>query len=458
MKIHFIAIGGALMHNLAIALKRKGYEISGSDDEIYDPSKSRLNAEALLPEQMGWAISRIHKDLDLVILGMHARKDNPELHQAKALGIRVCSYPEFLYEQSREKLRIVVGGSHGKTTTTSMIMHILAQNNLDFDYAVGAQLDGFDCMVQLSDAPIIVIEGDEYLSSPIDRRAKFLHYNPHIALITGVAWDHINVFPTFDVYKEQFERFIDTISPNGHLIYYKQDSVLQDYAPKCTGTIIGYDTPPYTTTEGKTTLIPSGQLDKRPVPLRIFGAHNLQNMEAARQCCRILGIGDRAILNAMSSFGGASKRLEIIAQKEGRVLYKDFAHAPSKVKATVKAMQEQFSTRPLLALLELHTFSSLNRNFMTEYAGSMEKAAEVFVYFSPDTLKRKKMPAIAPEEVASIFAHPNIRIFTDATLLQAALVEQITTSSSNILMMSSGHWGGISWSLLKNKFELNAKN
>jgi UDP-N-acetylmuramate: L-alanyl-gamma-D-glutamyl-meso-diaminopimelate ligase len=443
-RIHFIAIGGALMHNLALALHEKGYQISGSDDEIYDPSRSRLSKAGLLPAIMGWHPEQITSSIDAIILGMHARPDNPELLRAQELGITIYSYPEYLYEQSQEKTRVVVGGSHGKTTTTSMIMHILSHHQIDFDYAVGAQLEGFDLMVRLSDAPLIVIEGDEYLSSPIDRRPKFLHYQPHIAVLTGVAWDHINVFPTFEEYKIQFQKFIESIDQEGTLIYYKGDEHLVEYAKDAPVQTIAYTTPPFVIKDYQTNLLlPFSVADINAFELQIFGQHNLQNLQAARLVCRELGLSDGQILEAIQSFGGAAKRLETLVQKPNQAIFKDFAHAPSKVKATIKAVKNQYENRILVAALELHTFSSLNKQFLEQYRGAMEAADVAFVYYSHHTLEMKKLPAIDPTEVQVAFEHSNLTVFTDKKQLEVALAKVISTTGQNLLLMSSGNWNGM---------------
>ncbi len=443
-KIHFIAIGGALMHNLALAMHQQGYHITGSDDEIYDPSRSRLAAAGLLPQQMGWSPERITNELDAIILGMHARPDNPELAKAKALGLPIYSYPEYLYAQSQQKTRVVVGGSHGKTTTTAMIMHILHYHKVDFDYAVGAQLEGFDLMVRLSDAPIIVIEGDEYLSSPIDRRSKFLHYQPHIAILTGVAWDHINVFPTLENYQSQFDAFVETIDPKGTLIYYKKDAYLQALAAKTNCQTIGYTTPAATIESHQTYLQQDYNItNKVPVALQIFGNHNLQNLQAARLVCRELGLSDGEIVEAIASFGGAAKRLETLSSTAEQVIFKDFAHAPSKVKATIQAVQAQFPERKLIAALELHTFSSLNKEFLSQYQSAMDAADTAIVYYSEHTLAIKKLPAISAAEIQAAFGHKNLLVYTNPEKLATKLKELKAQKPVNVLLMSSGNWGGM---------------
>lgn len=448
MKIHFIAIGGALMHNLALALNQKGYIITGSDDEIYDPSKTRLEKAGLLPAQMGWDIKNIQVDLDAVIVGMHARPNNPELLKAQELGLTIYSYPEYIYLQSQQKKRVVVGGSHGKTTTTSMIMHILKYHQIDFDYAVGAQIEGFELMVRLSDAPLIVIEGDEYLSSPIDALPKFLHYYPHVAVLTGIAWDHINVFPTFRKYKKQFKKFVKTILQNGTLIYYKKDKLLQKIAEHAPAQVIAYDTPAHHIDNHQTyldvdynyRLANKGAIG---IPLQIFGKHNLQNFQAARMVCRELGLSDGQIFEAIQVFFGAAKRLETLSKKETQVVFKDFAHAPSKVKATINAVKQQYRNRRLIAALELHTFSSLNIDFLDEYLGSMGAADMAYVYYNPHTIRMKKLKDIEPAKVEDAFFHPNLTVFTDVESLETQLKKDVAAQKANLLLMSSGNWGGI---------------
>jgi len=448
MKIHFIAIGGALMHNLALALNQKGYQITGSDDEIYNPSRTRLEKAGLLPSKMGWDVANIQPNLDAIIVGMHARPNNPELLKAQELGLTIYSYPEYIYLQSQQKKRVVVGGSHGKTTTTSMIMHILKYHQIDFDYAVGAQLDGFELMVRLSDAPLIVIEGDEYLSSPIDVLPKFLHYYPHIAVLTGIAWDHINVFPTFGKYKKQFKKFVKTILQNGTLIYYKKDKHLQKIAGYAPAQTIAYDTPAHHIDNHQTYLDVdyNYQLTKQEgigVPLQIFGKHNLQNFQAARMVCRELGLSDGQIFKAIQAFSGAAKRLETLSKKNKQAIFKDFAHAPSKVKATINAVKQQYRERKLIAALELHTFSSLNVDFLEEYLGSMGAADMAYVYYNPDTIRMKKLEAIEPSKVEDAFFHPNLVVFTDEKKLETQLKKDIAAQRANLLLMSSGNWGGI---------------
>lgn len=451
MKIHFIAIGGSAMHNLAIALHLKGYEISGSDDEIFDPAKGRLAKYGLLPSKIGWDPDVISTDLDAVILGMHAREDNPELLKAKELGVKIYSYPEFLYEQSKDKKRIVVGGSHGKTTITSMIIHVLQQVNIDCDYMVGAQLEGFEVMVKLSDeANVMIIEGDEYLTSPIDRRPKFHLYQPDIGIISGIAWDHINVFPTFDNYVEQFRIFAKMIPENGAYIYCIDDAVLAEMSAEIAiPNKIPYSVHPYHIQNGITFL----ETRFGNTPLRIFGKHNLANLNAARLACLALGVDEKDFYSAISTFKGASKRLELVAQNENVAVYKDFAHSPSKLKATIEAVKEQFPDRRLVACMELHTFSSLNETFLKEYAGTMSGADVSIVYYDLHALKHKKLPDLEKSVVKSYFNQENIDVYTDSK----ELIDNILFAHkvpSVYLFMSSGNFNGVDLNELGNKIVL----
>lgn len=440
MRVHFIAIGGSAMHNLAIALKRKGDQVSGSDDEIFEPSKGRLKANGILPDKIGWDADAITTDIDAIILGMHARKDNPELLRAQELGLKIYSYPEFVYEQTKDKKRIVVGGSHGKTTITSMLLHVMDKLGIETDFLVGALLEGFDCMVQLSDAPYIVIEGDEYLSSPIDRRPKFHWYAPHIALISGIAWDHINVFPTFDNYVEQFKIYTDKIMPNGSLIYFQEDESIQSIIPQLREDVagIGYATPIYEVVDGTTFILNDGER----IPLKVFGNHNLQNMMGAKLMLNQIGVTDSDFYGAIKSFKGAAKRLELIAENETCTAYKDFAHSPSKLKATVAAVKEQFPKRKLIACMELHTFSSLKKDFLPQYKECMAEADEAFVYFSPDVVKHKRLEPISAELVKEAFGTNNVTVFTDSDAIVAAIKAQ-EWDYANLLLMSSGNFHGV---------------
>lgn len=429
------------MHNLAIALHRKGYVVTGSDDEIFEPSRSRLEKLGLLPAELGWFPDKLTTDVDQVILGMHARADNPELIRAKELGLRVFSYPEYLFEQTRDKKRVVIGGSHGKTTITAMILHVLNYHNMDCDYMVGAQLAGFDTMVRLTeDAPVAVLEGDEYLSSPIDRRPKFHLYRPHIAVISGISWDHINVFPTFENYVEQFSMFIELIEKGGRLIYCVSDPEVKKVAEETETDVvkIPYSVPEHITENGVTHLLtPEGK-----VRLKVFGRHNLMNLNAARMVCRALNVTDQRFYEAISSFKGAAKRLELVAEGERTSVFKDFAHSPSKLQATVQAVREQFNERELVACMELHTFSSLNRDFLKEYDGSMNGADVAIVYFNPHTLKHKKLPDITKKEVKKAFGRKDLEVFTDSDELRTYLLG-LKWKRRNLLMMSSGTFDGI---------------
>lgn len=446
MKVHFIAIGGSAMHNLAIALYLKGYQVSGSDDEIFEPSKGRLNKYGLLPNSIGWNTDKITSELDAVILGMHAREDNPELKKAQELGLKIFSYPEYIYEQTKGKTRVVIGGSHGKTSITSMILHVLTQNNINHDYMVGAQLEGFECMVKLSEeAEIVVLEGDEYLSSPIDRRPKFHLYRPNIAIISGIAWDHINVFPTFEIYVDQFAQFINLIEPNGSLIYFEGDNELKKLAENARTDIqvTPYSTHPHEIKDGVSTIIS----DNKKTPLEIFGEHNLQNLMGAKLVCKELGVSDADFDKAISTFKGASKRLELVKKNEQTAIFKDFAHSPSKLKATTKAVKSQWPERELIACMELHTFSSLNKEFLQQYKHSMETADKAFVYYSPETIAHKRLEPISKEEVAAAFGSDNVTVFTDSK----KLIEEIKSfdwNDKNLLLMSSGNFNGVSFEKL----------
>jgi UDP-N-acetylmuramate: L-alanyl-gamma-D-glutamyl-meso-diaminopimelate ligase len=440
MRVHFIAIGGSAMHNLALALHQKGYIITGSDDEIFEPSRTRLEQKGILPSQMGWYPEKITNDLDAVILGMHAREDNPELIRAKELGVKIYSYPEYLYEQTKDKCRIVVGGSHGKTSTTAMVMHVLRHANVKFDYMVGAQLDGFDTMVSLSDdAEYAVFEGDEYLTSPIDRRPKFHLYKPNIGLVTGIAWDHINVFPTFDFYVKQFEIFSDLVEDGGRFIYFGNDAHLSKIAANAKSTIKteAYATHPYEIVDGICQLI-AGDLR---IPLKIFGEHNLQNIAGAKAICNAIGVSDNTFYDAIATFAGAAKRLQLLASNKSSNIYLDFAHSPSKLMATTKAVKEQFPNRKLVACMELHTFSSLNKDFLSEYNGTMSKADIAYVYFNPETIKHKQLPEINIEEVKASFGG-NVEVFTESDKLIGVLKQQ-DYANANLLIMTSGNFSGV---------------
>lgn len=440
-RVHFIAIGGSAMHNLAIALHLKGYKVTGSDDEIFDPARSRLDAYGLLPEEFGWFPEKLDNTIGSIILGMHARGDNPELARAKELGLKIYSYPEFLYEQSKDKLRVVIGGSHGKTTITAMILHVLQRCGVDTDYMVGAKLEGFDVMVRLTkDAKIMVFEGDEYLTSALDLRPKFHLYKPDIALVSGIAWDHMNVFPTFENYISQFRVFMEMVPREGALIYCDEDIEVRKAALSAVGEMLKlpYSVPDHSIKDGKTVL----QTAEGEFPLMIFGNHNLMNLEGARLVCNKLNISNSDFYKAISDFKGASNRLELIATREGFNAYRDFAHAPSKLKATLEAVKEQFPDRKLIACFELHTYSSLNKDFLDQYAGSMEKADVAVVYFSPHALALKKLPMLSPDDIKESFRKQGLLVFSESAKFQEFLLGQEYTNTS-LLLMSSGNYDGL---------------
>lgn len=447
MKIHFIAIGGSAMHNLAIALHQKGYEVSGSDDTIHDPSKSRLEKYGLLPKTFGWFPEKISNSLDVIILGMHAKIDNPELLKAQELGLKIYSYPEFLFEQSKDKTRVVIGGSHGKTTITSMILHVLNYHDREVDYMVGAQLDGFETMVHLTtENEFIVLEGDEYLSSPIDMRPKFHLYKPNIALLSGIAWDHINVFPTFENYKEQFSIFTDSLTNGGSMVYNEEDENVVAVVENSNNHIKKY---PYTTPQH---FIDNGitylETTSGDLPLEIFGKHNLQNLAGAKWICQHMGIDEDDFYEAIASFKGASKRLEKIAENNSTVIFKDFAHSPSKVSATTKAVKEQYSDRTVLACLELHTYSSLNAEFLEQYKGALDYADKAVVFFSPHAVKIKKLDEVSEAQIANAFQRDDLIIYTNPQEFKDFLFSQ-NLDKTALVLMSSGNYGGLDFDDVK---------
>jgi UDP-N-acetylmuramate: L-alanyl-gamma-D-glutamyl-meso-diaminopimelate ligase len=447
MNIHFIAIGGSAMHNLALALHHKGYKVTGSDDTIFEPSKSRLSKHNLLPETFGWFPERITNSLDAVILGMHAKADNPELLKAKELGLKIYSYPEFLYEQSKQKTRVVIGGSHGKTTITAMILHVMNYHDKEVDYMVGAQLEGFDTMVHLTEEnDFIVLEGDEYLSSPIDRRPKFHLYKPNIALLSGIAWDHINVFPTFENYVEQFKIFADSMSRGGILVYNEEDLTVKQVAEEATAPTRkhAYTTAAYSVENGKTLL----ETPEGPMPIEIFGAHNLNNLAGAKWICQHMGVDEDEFYEAISTFKGASKRLEKITENNNAVVYKDYAHSPSKVSATTKAVKNQYPDRKLVACLELHTYSSLNAEFLDQYEGALDAADKAIVFYSPDAVQIKQLDEVKAEQINEAFKRDDLVIFTNPADFKTYLYAQ-DFKDSVLLLMSSGNYGGLDFNELK---------
>lgn len=447
MKIHFIAIGGSAMHSLAIALKQKGYEISGSDDAIFEPSRTRLENYDILPKDLGWNEASITGDLDAVIVGMHAREDNPELKKAGELGLKIYSYPEFLFEQAKDKTRVVIGGSHGKTSITSMILHVMNYHEKEIDYMVGAALEGLDNPVHLtSENDFIVIEGDEYLSSPIDRRPKFHLYKPNIALLSGIAWDHINVFPTYENYVEQFRIFIDSIVNGGILVYNEEDPEVKKLAEETENPIRKhpYHTPDYHTDGDVTILdVPEGEL-----PLEIFGKHNLNNLAGAKWICQHMGVDEDDFYEAIATFKGASKRLEKIAEINSSLIFKDFAHSPSKVTATTAAVKEQFPNKKIVACVELHTYSSLNSEFLEQYKNSLESADEALVFYSPDTVSNKKLEPVTIAQIKDAFSKEGLRVFVTAEEFKNEL-KNLDLKNSVLLMMSSGNYGGLDLNELK---------
>ncbi len=450
MNVHFIAIGGSVMHQLALSLKSKGYFVTGSDDEIFEPSRSALEKGNILPQKIGWDVNKITPNLDAIILGMHAKEDNPELQKAKGLGLKIYSFPEYIFAESKDKIRVAIGGSHGKTSTTSMVMHVLKDADKNFDYLVGAALHGFEQSVNISDAPIIICEADEYPASVIDKRPKFHFLFPHIAVLTGIAWDHINVFPTFDFYLEQFQIFVNTIEPKGVLIYNASDEVLSkliDENKRADIRYVPYSLPTYFIDDGKTEVIIEGE---KSSALKVFGNHNLLNLHAAYLVCKELGVGAQVFIKSIANFEGAAKRLELITENDDYNIYRDFAHAPSKVKASIDAVKQQFPNRKLIAVLELHTYSSLNENFMKEYNGVMDNADTAIIFYSSHALELKRMPELQPEKVKQGFAKKDIIVINTKESLEKILSKE-NYSNSNLLLMSSGDYDGLDIIQLVNK-------
>lgn len=448
-KIHFIAIGGSVMHNLAIALKQAGHEVTGSDDEIFEPSRSLLAKHGLLPTYNGWNAEALDKSIDIVMLGMHASKDNPELLKAQSLGLKILSFPDYIYERSRNKQRVVIAGSHGKTTITAIIIHVLNYFKRDFDYVIGARVRGIEQTVKLSDAPVIIIEGDEYLASARDPSPKFLKYQHHIGLISGIAWDHANVFPTEEEYVRQFDLFADQTPKGGILIYCEQDSMALIIGKKerADVTEIAYKSHSHASDNNGHFFLSDG---KNRYPIKLFGSHNYQNLSGAKEVLKRIGITNEQFFEAISSFEGAAGRLEVIKENTSATVYKDFAHAPSKVKATVKAVKEIYPSRDLLACVELHTYSSLNKKFLPQYKDSLKNAQVPVVYFNPEKLKAKKLEPLAEADIKAAFANQQIRIFDNSQKLESFLLEQ-SWKNKNLLMMSSGNFGGIDIAQLSEK-------
>ena len=451
MNVHFIAIGGAAMHNLALALHNKGMKVTGSDDVIFEPSKSRLYNCGLLPLDFGWYPEKITNEIDAVVLGMHAKRDNPELLKAQDLGLKIYSYPEFLYEQSKHKTRVVIGGSHGKTTITAMILHVLNYHNIEVDYMVGAQLDGFDVMVKLTDeADFIVLEGDEYLSSPIDRRPKFHIYQPNIALLSGIAWDHINVFPTFENYLEQFQIFVDSITVGGSITFNSEDQNVKNIVEQSENQVrkLPYYTPEHSIESGVTYI----STEEGPLPLEVFGAHNLNNIAGSKWICQQMGVDEADFFEAISSFSGASKRLEKLVSNSKCAVYKDFAHSPSKVKATTDAVKAQYPSRKLVACLELHTYSSLNSEFLNQYKGSLDAADQAVVFYSPHSVKIKKLKSVSKDQIELAFKRNDLIIYTNADDFKE-FITSLDYVNKTVVLMSSGSYGGLDFDIIKELVE-----
>jgi UDP-N-acetylmuramate: L-alanyl-gamma-D-glutamyl-meso-diaminopimelate ligase len=451
MNVHFIAIGGAAMHNLALALHNKGMKVTGSDDVIFEPSKSRLYNCGLLPLDFGWYPEKITNEIDAVVLGMHAKRDNPELLKAQDLGLKIYSYPEFLYEQSKHKTRVVIGGSHGKTTITAMILHVLNYHNIEVDYMVGAQLDGFDVMVKLTDeADFIVLEGDEYLSSPIDRRPKFHIYQPNIALLSGIAWDHINVFPTFENYLEQFQIFVDSITVGGSITFNSEDQNVKNIVEQSENQVrkLPYYTPEHSIESGVTYI----STEEGPLPLEVFGAHNLNNIAGSKWICQQMGVDEADFFEAISSFSGASKRLEKLVSNSKCAVYKDFAHSPSKVKATTDAVKAQYPSRKLVACLELHTYSSLDSEFLNQYKGSLDAADQAVVFYSPHSVKIKKLKSVTKDQIELAFKRNDLIIYTNADDFKE-FITSLDYVNKTVVLMSSGSYGGLDFDIIKELVE-----
>lgn len=441
MKIHLIAIGGSAMHNLALALQEAGHTVSGSDDEVFEPSRSRLQKADLMPSEIGWFPERITSDLDLVILGMHARADNPELQRAQELGLKILSYPEFLYEHSKNKTRVVIAGSHGKTTVTSMIMHVCRLTGLDIDYMVGAQVHGFDTMVRLSEsAEFMVIEGDEYPASALQMIPKFHFYTPNITAITGIAWDHANVFSDERVYIQQFRTYLEICEPGAAVVYNAEDLQLADLLSSTTKYIkkIPYSLPKYKVAEDGTYFI---ETEEGLLPLSVIGKHNMANLEAARWICQLMGIQEMDFYQAIQSFQGAARRLQLLGSKGGRSIYLDFAHSPSKVRATLDSFREAKPAGKIVAVLELHTYSSLSRSFIPQYRHTMNSADIAIVYFNPKSLAHKRLPDLSAEDVAKAFQIPETSVFTDAQKVFDRL-KSLKDKQLDILFMTSGNFAG----------------
>ena len=440
-KVHFIAIGGSVMHNLAITLKQLGYEVSGSDDKIYDPSKSRLEKQNLLPDKLGWNPNTIDEEIDFIVLGMHAKKENPELIRALELGCKIYSYPELIYEFSKTKTRIVIGGSHGKTTVTAMILHVLSFYNINIDYLLGAQIEGFEKMVNLTKSnEFILIEGDEYLSSPIDKSPKFHKYNSNIAVITGIAWDHINVFPSFENYVSQFEKFIESITDGGVLVFNSNDDLVTKIVNSSTKSIrkIQYSTVDHELINGTTYI----KTSEGNIPLEVFGDHNLSNLCAAKQICSLLGVFDDEFYAAIANFKGASNRLETIYRDNFKIIIKDFAHSPSKLKASIDAVKKQFLNKNIIAVYELHTFSSFSKDFINEYYGTLSNADIKIIYYDKDVSGKRSEIEIDDKIIKVAFGSNDLKVISSKNILVKNILDN-SFNNSVLLLMSSGNFSSL---------------
>lgn len=439
MRYHIIACGGSIMHQLTIQLARLGNEVTGSDDEIFEPAYSNLQRHQLLPQEMGWHPELLNDKIDIVIVGMHAKADNPELARAKELGLRLMSYPEFIYEHAKNKKRVAIAGSHGKTSTTAMVMHVLKEVGMPFDFLVGAKLEGFDYSLQLSDAPLMILEADEYPDSADNKLPKFLFYKPHIASISGIAWDHVNVFPTFENYVHQFDLFIDSLVDNATLIYNNEDEILKNLCEQEKNEnrlqLVPFHAHPF---KDGSLVLANGDT----VAIEIFGTHNLFNLSAAKIICLELGIPESDFCKSIATFKGAAKRLQLIRRTNDNELYLDFAHAPSKVKATVAAMKEKHPNRELIACLELHTFSSLNEEFIGEYKSSLDAADIAIVFYDPHAFELKRLPVLSPQAIVRAFGNNEIKTFSNPQQL-STFIKRALDPDMDVLMMSSGNFGGL---------------
>lgn len=437
MRIHFIAIGGAIMHNLAIDLHKNGHTISGSDDQIFEPSFSKLKKYSLMPKNLGWNADFITDEIDLIILGMHAKEDNLELKKALELGLKIQSFPEFVASQITDKKRVAIAGSHGKTSTTAMLMHILKDNNFEFDYLVGSELPGYESMVKLSNAPLIVIEADEYLSSKLDQRPKFLWYKPQLSVITGIAWDHINVFPTFELYKKAFTDFIDSHQADSSIFFYQFDEELSKIINNST-----YKCRPYTEltakNQGQYSIVLDNNEEEYYFPF--FGNHFLQNASAAIHLAMELGLNQKDIYKALESFPGSAKRLELVWANDQLFIYRDFAHSPSKVMATIKAFSRQFKDYQVFFVFEPHTFSSQQIDFIQHYNKCFEDL-NAYIFMDKKAFALKNKPMLSGPDIENAFGTNSI--LNSATELMKEIRKSSQKSKKTVwVLMSSGNMGG----------------